>query len=113
MAIKFSWSCPYCNRDATITDSNYSRSIHWFDNDNKHGDSALITEVIICPNNDCKEYVISGKLHSAFWDHVHKIDQNIRLQWSLKPKSHATQFPPYIPQAIIKKYSALVVKVTA
>ncbi len=104
MAIKFSWSCPYCNRDATITDSNYSRDVHWFEKDNKDGDSALITEVIICPNHNCKEYVIKGSLHSAYWDKIHKISRDVRLSWSMKPSSLARQFPSYIPAAIITDY---------
>jgi hypothetical protein len=104
MAIKFSWSCPYCNRDATITESNYSRDVHWFEKDNKDGDSALVTEVIICPNQSCKEYVITGSLHSTYWDTSHKINKDARLSWSMKPSSLAKQFPSYIPAAIIADY---------
>ena len=105
MAIKFNWSCPYCNRDATITNSNFSQSVHFFDNENKDGDSALITTVITCPNDECQEYTIRAKLHSAFWVHgSHKIEKEVRFQWSMKPSSLAKQFPSYIPEAIVSDY---------
>jgi len=104
MAIKFNWSCPYCNRDSTITDSNYSRSVHFYDEDNKDGDSALVTTVITCPNEECKEYTIRGALHSAFWDRTHRITPDVRFEWSMKPNSMAKQFPSYIPKAIIADY---------
>lgn len=104
MAIKFNWSCPYCNRDATITNSNFSQSVHFFDNENKDGDSALITTVITCPNDECQEYTIRAELHSAFWELSHKIEKEVRFQWSMKPRSLAKQFPSYIPEAIVSDY---------
>ena len=105
MAINFSWSCPYCNKAATITDSNYSSSIHFFDNNNKDGDLGLRIQVIICPNKDCKEYVISGTLHKANWKGgSHEIIYTPLLNWSMKPSSLAKQFHTYIPDAIIADY---------
>lgn len=106
MAINFSWSCPYCNKGATITDLNFSRCQHQFENNNKDGDSILVTEVIVCPNEDCKEYVISGKLGpSIIVNHHYRMDsKNIRQLWNLKPNSLAKQFPSYIPVPIIKDY---------
>jgi len=104
MSIRFNWTCPYCNRDATITDENFSQDIHFFDDNNKDGDSGLLTTVITCPNDECKEYTITGSLHSAYWAGTHKIKSEKRIQWSLKPNSLAKQFPTYIPKAIISDY---------
>lgn len=105
MSTKFNWSCPYCNRDVTITDSNFSKNTHFFDNENKDGDSALITTVITCPNDKCRECTIKGSLHSALWKYdYHTIKPEVRLQWSMKPSSLAKQFPQYIPTAIVSDY---------
>lgn len=104
MAIKFNWTCPYCNRDATITGANYSHDIHFFDNDNKDGDLGIKTKVITCPNDECREYTILGSLHNAYWENNHKINLEPLTTWSLKPSSLAKQFPPYIPQAIVSDY---------
>lgn len=105
MAIKFNWSCPYCNMNATITDANYSRNVHYFDKDNKDGDSALVQTIIICPNDRCKEYTIKSSLHSTYWQGTSRIiSSNVRLEWTLKPNSLAKQFPSYIPKAILDDY---------
>ena len=104
MAIKFNWTCPYCNRDATITENNYSSNIHFFNDDNKDGDLGLKTVIITCPNDDCKEYIISGTLHGAYWHGGNRIHSEVLTEWSMKPNSLAKQFPSYIPQAIISDY---------
>jgi hypothetical protein len=105
MSIKFNWSCPYCNRDVTITNSNFSRNIHSFDNENKDGGLALVTIVITCPNDKCREYTIKGGLYSESWEGGdHNIGSKARLQWSMKPSSLAKQFPQYIPTAIVSDY---------
>lgn len=106
MATKFNWTCPYCNRDATITDSNYSSGIHFFDNDNKDGELGLETVVVTCPNDKCREYTITASLHSAYWapGPYHKIESKPLMSWSMKPSSLAKQFPAYVPQAIVSDY---------
>ena len=107
MAIKFSWSCPYCNRDTTITDSNYSSRIHYFDIENKGGLLGLSTIVVSCPNEKCREYVINGSLYKGKYNEYNSkpmtVDHPI-LTWSMKPSSSSKQFPKYIPQPIILDY---------
>ena len=107
MSIKFSWSCPYCNRDTTITDSNYSDSTHFFDIGNKEGGLGLRTVVVSCPNEKCREYVINGSLYKAKFNHNYTnkyLDGEPILTWSMKPSSLSKQFPEYIPQPIILDY---------
>jgi hypothetical protein len=106
MATKFNWTCPYCNREATITNSNYSQNLHLFDEDNKDGKSGIVTEVITCPSDECKEYEIKSALHSAhFNSNGYQITQDSkRFEWNLKPSSLAKQFPIFVPQAIIADY---------
>lgn len=107
MALKFNWTCPYCSKQATITSSNYSRDTHVFDIDNKDGKSGLVTKVITCPSDECREYAITGELHSV---HYQQGQGNVittntkRLEWSMRPNSLAKQFPSYIPSAILADY---------
>ena len=63
----FSWHCPYCNRMATITDSNFSSAIHRIDKKSKDDAIALYTSVITCPNDECREYAISADLYLWRW----------------------------------------------
>jgi hypothetical protein len=106
MAVKFSWTCPYCNRAATIMGANYSSSLHNFDLDNKDGESGILTKVISCPNDECREYEITASLHASHLELGYKrlTPDTKRLEWSMKPSSVAKQFPSYIPEAILADY---------
>ena len=93
----FSWTCPYCNRIATITNSNVSYSMHDFEVGNEHDDYKLQTKVIVCPNDECCEYAIEA--------HLWRMDtREFILSWNMKPQSHAKQFPNYVPKPIITDY---------
>jgi hypothetical protein len=104
MPTKFNWTCPYCGRDATITDLNFSRNIHFFDNDNKQGQLGILTRVTVCPNDECKEFTIQGSLHTCVWTSGRQITNKPLVEWSMRPNSLAKQFPDYIPRAIIGDY---------
>jgi hypothetical protein len=45
----YHWTCPYCNRDITLTEHNISNNTHYFSKDNKDGQLALSTTVLVCP----------------------------------------------------------------
>ena len=102
----FSWHCPYCNRTTTITESNCSNDLYVIDKNSKDSEIALLTSVIVCPNNKCKEYSISADLYLWRWKNGRGkgIDGKPILQWHLKPQSESKQFPEYIPSAIISDY---------
>ena len=106
MSTGFPYTCPYCNRSTTITDSNYSDDIHYLDKDNKQGMIGLKTVVIICPNPNCKEISIEAKLYKAksnYYD-VPTVIGDPLINWSLKPNSKSKVFPNYIPEAILSDY---------
>lgn len=109
MVDAFPWTCPYCHRDATITGSNYSRNTHYFDNRNKDGSLGILTQVIVCPNEECKEYAIEAFLCKARrGSYGNELYQSATLfSWQLKPQSQAKTYPPYIdiPQSIIDDYN--------
>ncbi len=103
--MSFNWTCPYCNRDTTITNSNFNEAIHFFNEDNKDGSLGLMTTVITCPNGQCKEYTIQTTLHAAYRDGgQNKVRPEVKQQWSLKPNSLAKQFPSYVPKVITDDY---------
>jgi Domain of unknown function (DUF4145) len=105
MADAFSWTCPYCNAVATITDSNTSNDRHDFNRDNKDGPLALLTKVIVCPHPKCREYQLRAILYKTkFSGGGYSLDGTPLLTWQLKPRSTAKQFPPYIPKPIIDDY---------
>lgn len=106
MATAFSWKCPYCGSAATITDQNYSEDHHRFRHGNNVGTLFLTTEVIVCPNPECKEFEISADLRKAIVDgNGHVVPHGAPIQeWQLKPQSGAKPFPDYIPAPILQDY---------
>ena len=101
----FSWTCPYCNQNATITDSSSSSSIHRFDEGNKDGSLSIYTFITVCPNINCKEYEVEARLYkdkkiNGYWQAV----GDCLFKWKLKPTSSAKPFPSYIPKPILKDY---------
>lgn len=103
----FSWKCPFCGQATTITDSNFSSEEHRFCEGNKYGDLCIVTKVVVCPNDSCKEYAAVAILYKL------GINQNggryllinqPLLKWQLRPRSNAVSFPSYIPSSILSDY---------
>ncbi len=97
------WTCPYCNRAATITNESYSSSIFRFNDNNKENSIlAIATMAITCPRKDCREYEISARLHK-YDSHTDRLSTKL-LEWQLRPQSNAKPFPIYIPEPIREDY---------
>lgn len=109
MGINFNWTCPYCNHSSTITDSNCSDSLHTFNMGNKHGPLGIATKIITCPNDNCREYTITGELKrtktisSKLGIQTELIGSPL-MSWQLRPESFALQFPDYVPKPIKEDY---------
>lgn len=100
------WTCPFCNQTATLTNPNLSSSTHKFNNENKYGGQAIITSVIICPNDDCKEYCLRAILYEAVEGIGSGWSRGALIRsWSLIPSSAAKVFPDYVPKAVLDDYN--------
>jgi hypothetical protein len=104
MAEPFSWTCPYCDRDTTITDTHTSFDSHSFAHYNKDGSLAIATRAIVCPNPECKEYEIRAYLYTRFMENGRWALDKCLMEWKLKPKSGARVFSSYIPKPILADY---------
>jgi hypothetical protein len=104
MSEPFSWTCPYCNQIATITDSNTSDDIHFFNLNNKDSGLGLITSIVVCPNPHCREYTIVAELRKAMYDGGWILRGDQIEEWLLRPKSSSKPFPAYIPKVILDDY---------
>ncbi len=106
MADGFNWKCPFCNHASTITYLNCGGDTLHFEKGNKDGDLGLLSEVIVCPNSECKEYTIKAGLYKTKKKpngDREFIDEPL-LQWQLRPQSKARPFPSYIPPQILDDY---------
>jgi hypothetical protein len=97
------WTCPFCNQNATLTGSNISGHAHRFDNDNKYGNQVVVTRVNVCPNAECREFTLIAALYEADinWQYS---SANPKQLWQLIPSSTAKVFPDYVPHAILADY---------
>lgn len=59
----FSWTCPICGRDTTITAANCSRKDHYLEIGNAEGSIALETVFIVCPNKECRKTALTAELY--------------------------------------------------
>lgn len=102
----FSWICPFCHRNTTIVDSNYSDQYHFYPNNYTVNAIALKTVIIHCPNPKCGKNQIKAALYKT------KIEMGIAIvtdgeplkEWNLQPSSSAIPQPDYIPKAILQDY---------
>ena len=104
----FHWTCPYCNRDTTITSDRVSSDYHNLEISNSSGYKRISTEFVVCPNPDCKKFVLVAALYPTKYNHSHgeyHIDGDFERTWNLIPSSNAKAFPDYIPQVIIDDYN--------
>lgn len=104
----FSWQCPYCGHHSTITDRNFHSQQHGLSIENAHGPKVLFTYYIVCPNEECNEYVLTAVLNDSKhgWHEgtIQHYDIEETQRWRLIPNSYAKVFPEYIPLAIRQDY---------
>ena len=102
--MSFLWTCPFCNRGATITDSNFSSRDFVFDDNNKDGNLILRTSATTCPNKECREYELKANLFKHD-PHTGRTVGGALLRWQLRPSSSAKVFPEYVPKPIVDDYT--------
>src|SRR5947209_4471182 len=98
------WTCPFCNQNATLTGSNITTGTTTFTDNNKYGTQIVRIETNTCPNADCKEFTLSVSLHDpglAYGSHL----ATPKRSWQLIPSSKAKAFPSYIPKAVLDDYT--------
>ncbi|MEC0233723.1 DUF4145 domain-containing protein [Paenibacillus kribbensis] len=103
------WTCPFCNRIATITNSDMHTDFVDLMIDNAHGNKRVIITFIVCPNPECKEFILIAKLYNSEFAggssaYTRYETRELTNEWELIPSSQSKVFPEYVPQAIVKDY---------
>ena len=99
------WTCPYCNRDCTIHDENNGNIKDFFTKRQLSADlgwMASNTEIIVCPNPECKKLTIKTAIYECVSTYQ-EVGAKIQ-EWNLAPESSAKPFPDYIPRALLEDY---------
>ena len=109
--MNFSWTCPYCHRDTTITSADHYHGIVNCNIPDKQGFyHSLYGRFIICPNKECKQLTLSCDLRYCESDKDGKKiismfgEETLIQKWQLLPPSSAKPFPDYIPSPIRQDY---------
>ncbi len=100
-----SWTCPFCNRDTTITGSDCHEGDVVLIIENKHGNRIAVVNFIVCPNSECKEFSLDISLHK--WRSARGIGWvkgDLIRKWNLIPPSEAKSFPDYVPKPVLEDY---------
>jgi hypothetical protein len=100
----YHWTCPFCDRDTTITGSDYYTSNVDLTIQNSAGYRRLDVEFIVCPNPKCKKFTLAVYLHSGDLIQGSVTKKVPVANWRLIPASSAKVFPDYVPQPIRSDY---------
>ena len=102
--MSFHWTCPYCDRDTTITDTYKSDSFN-FTLKNAVGSRYFHHLLVVCPHPKCQMFTLTLTMYE-FKNNPNGPDRTgpVLEQWSLIPPSAARVFPDYVPQPIRDDY---------
>jgi hypothetical protein len=103
--MSFHWTCPYCDRDTTITDT-YSTTYFDLTLKNATGSRRFSTTLIVCPNPQCLKFTLEIAMHELLITQSgpNRAVEDVLESWNLIPPSSAKVFPDYVPQPIRDDY---------
>jgi hypothetical protein len=106
----FHWTCPFCDRDTTITSNSYDRNSFSLSHESSEGQRLFKTILIVCPNPKCKKFTLTIGMYEYSYTEassgVHggwKIGKMLQ-GWNLIPPSDAKVFPEHVPKPIRDDY---------
>lgn len=105
----FDWTCPFCDRDTTITNSE-EKFEYKLQMDNSVGYRRFIGSVVVCPNPKCKKFTLTlvmcdhGRVKYSNGVMGFKDSHEVLQSWKLIPPSSAKVFPNYVPQPVRDDY---------
>jgi len=105
--MKFSWNCPFCGHSAVVHDGEQgtiSNFQHVFNHGNKYKHQVIDGQIIVCPNDKCREYTLVVSTSDCSLSYGDPTQRVQRETWPLIPESETKVFPSYIPKAILADY---------
>ena len=105
MSEPFSWKCPFCNHDTTITTDYEVHELVSLTSDNVDGPRVLYSQFVVCPNKTCKKFSLTVSLYERYLSGGGWRPGKLLKKWRLVPPSSARVFPDYIPRVIIDDYT--------
>ncbi|WP_248322057.1 DUF4145 domain-containing protein [Caballeronia sp. Sq4a] len=106
MATNFNWVCPHCERHVTISSARRSGAMHTLKIENSVGRRTLLSQFIVCPNEQCQKYTLDLKLASTFFnvgtgeEVIDEVIESLRFE----PRGAARSFPECVPAVLRDDY---------
>ncbi|HXE92003.1 MAG TPA: DUF4145 domain-containing protein [Terriglobales bacterium] len=100
----FNWTCPFCDRDTTITGSNYQDDAANFGVDSADGKLRTLLVRIVCPNKSCRKSTLQLFTYELNGTYGNYSVGALQKSWTLIPPSQAKVFPDYVPKQIQGDY---------
>ncbi len=106
----FPWTCPFCNRDTIITETNRQFTVVSYKKSSALSGEENYLDLecwfVVCPNTKCRQLSLAVDLHEKGYDSVKGAYTSRRRidSWRLIPESAAKPFPDYIPKFIREDY---------
>lgn len=110
----FSWLCPHCSRNTTITENDMevcqaSITIDKDPQNNSITQTVVNVRIYLCPNEACKKH--SVEVHE-FYEKTYTNGRGVHLpsrlslmrSHQLYPEQNVKKYPDYIPKAILDDY---------
>jgi hypothetical protein len=101
----FAWTCPFCDRDTTITESDTTTGENSLVRKSAQGSHSLSYLRIVCPNPKCQQFTLTVTLFEVEWIAGSWQRGKLLEKWQLVPPSNAKVFPGYVPKAIRGDYT--------
>jgi hypothetical protein len=109
----FLWTCPTCEKGATVTSANRDHELVLLDKVNADGPRGAVSVFVVCPNPECRRFSLYVLLYKV--EPTTKVTPRGRVYnvtgieplgaWRLVPASAAKAFPDYIPEQIREDYT--------
>lgn len=100
----YHWTCPYCDRDATLQTGNYSTDYFQLAIENAEGYRRFNTLLIVCPNPKCRRFTLQLTMFGGPKTQGSVEAKELLRSWDLLPASEARPMPDYLPQPIRDDY---------
>lgn len=105
MSEEYHWTCPFCDRDTTITQERQTLSHVDLLIPNAEGPRRLNIVFIVCPNPKCRRFTLSADLRLWQMGASGPIIGKRLQSWKLIPASRAVAFPDYVPRPVVADYN--------
>src|SRR5438067_237160 len=101
---QFYWTCPYCDRDTTIT-STFHTANFALTMENANGKRYFTSTLVVCPNPKCRQFTLKLEMNELGMVATSQVVGKKIQTWNLVPPSSARVFPDYVPKPVRDDYA--------